>query len=200
MTGKDMVRLLRENGWAVDRISGSHHIMVKPGKRSCSRTWEEGSSQRTCFGNSQTGGNKTIGGVMYYFAKIVKEEGSYLVSFPDMENIITYGDTLEDALNNAHEALNGVLESDFERGYALPQAAARHGRNMHPVEVAPHIEIAYQLRRLRKEHSQKEIARRLGISAQAYQKLENPRKCNPTIKTLEKISGVLNKKLEVSFV
>ncbi len=33
MTGKDMVRLLRENGWAVDRISGSHHIMVKVGKR-----------------------------------------------------------------------------------------------------------------------------------------------------------------------
>ena len=28
-----MVKLLRENGWVVDRISGSHHIMFKAGKR-----------------------------------------------------------------------------------------------------------------------------------------------------------------------
>ena len=30
-------------------------------------------------------------------------------------------------------------------------------------------------------------------------KLENPRKCNPTIKTLEKISAVLGKKLKIAF-
>jgi predicted RNA binding protein YcfA (HicA-like mRNA interferase family) len=29
MTGKEMVKLLREHGWEVDRISGSHHIMIK---------------------------------------------------------------------------------------------------------------------------------------------------------------------------
>jgi antitoxin HicB len=137
---------------------------------------------------------------MYYYAKIVKEGGSYLVSFPDVANVNTYGDTLEEALKNAREALNGVLESDFERGYTLPDAVTRLGRNMHSVEVAPHIEIAYQLRQLRKGHSQKEIAGKLGISAQAYQKLENPRKCNPTVKTLEKIGNALNRKLEVSFV
>ena len=28
-----MVKLLRENGWVADRVSGSHHIMVKAGKR-----------------------------------------------------------------------------------------------------------------------------------------------------------------------
>ncbi len=137
---------------------------------------------------------------MYYYAKIVKEDGAYLVSFPDAPNVNTYGDTLEGALENAREALNGALESDFERGYTLPDAVARQGRNMHPVEIAPHIEIAYQLRRLRRGHSQKEIAGKLGISAQAYQKLENPRKCNPTVKTLEKIGNALNKKLEVRFV
>ena len=29
MTGKEMVKLLKEYGWEVDRISGSHHIMIK---------------------------------------------------------------------------------------------------------------------------------------------------------------------------
>jgi predicted RNA binding protein YcfA (HicA-like mRNA interferase family) len=29
MTGKEMIKLLRKHGWEVDRISGSHHIMIK---------------------------------------------------------------------------------------------------------------------------------------------------------------------------
>jgi len=32
MTGKEMVKLLREHGWEVDRISGSHYILVKGDK------------------------------------------------------------------------------------------------------------------------------------------------------------------------
>lgn len=33
MTGKELVKLLKKNGWMLDRITGSHHIMVKPGQR-----------------------------------------------------------------------------------------------------------------------------------------------------------------------
>ncbi len=29
MSGKDLVKLLRKNGWVVVRIEGSHHIMRK---------------------------------------------------------------------------------------------------------------------------------------------------------------------------
>lgn len=32
LTGKELVKLLMENGWTVDRISGSHYIMVKGDK------------------------------------------------------------------------------------------------------------------------------------------------------------------------
>jgi antitoxin HicB len=136
---------------------------------------------------------------MHYYVKIEKEDAAYIASFPDMPNVNTYGDTLAEALKNAAEALNGALESDFERGYTLPAVRVRHGRNMHPVEVYPHIEIAYTLRHLRDNLSQKEIAAKLGVSPQAYQKLENPRKCNPTIKTLERIGIVLNRRVEVCF-
>jgi predicted RNA binding protein YcfA (HicA-like mRNA interferase family) len=31
MSGKDMVRQLKKLGWTIDRIEGSHHIMVKNG-------------------------------------------------------------------------------------------------------------------------------------------------------------------------
>lgn len=29
MKGKDLVKLLQKNGWTLDRITGSHHIMAK---------------------------------------------------------------------------------------------------------------------------------------------------------------------------
>jgi len=32
MKGKDLVKLLKSEGWELNRINGSHHIMVKNGK------------------------------------------------------------------------------------------------------------------------------------------------------------------------
>lgn len=29
MTGKELLALLKKNGWALDRINGSHHIVIK---------------------------------------------------------------------------------------------------------------------------------------------------------------------------
>jgi predicted RNA binding protein YcfA (HicA-like mRNA interferase family) len=34
MTGKQLKKILEANGWLLDRISGSHHIMVCEGCRS----------------------------------------------------------------------------------------------------------------------------------------------------------------------
>ncbi len=31
LTGKEMLKLAKKNGWRVARIAGSHHIMVKDG-------------------------------------------------------------------------------------------------------------------------------------------------------------------------
>lgn len=31
VTGKDLVKLLEKNGWELDRINGSHNIMVREG-------------------------------------------------------------------------------------------------------------------------------------------------------------------------
>jgi len=33
VSGKELVKILQKNGWIVDRISGSHHIMIREGKR-----------------------------------------------------------------------------------------------------------------------------------------------------------------------
>jgi len=138
--------------------------------------------------------------MLQYPATIKKTAGSYLVSFVDFDAINTWGETLEQALVNAEEALNGCLESDFERGFNLPEPSKRKGRSVHYIPVRPHIAVARMLRKLRAGRSQQEIARRLDISFQVYQRLENPRRSNPTIKTLEKVARVYGKHIALGFM
>jgi antitoxin HicB len=141
------------------------------------------------------------GGVMLkYQAHIVKDDGVYLVRFHDFENVITFGKSLDEALVNAEEALNGCLESDFERNFTVPEPSSSDSPNIYQIPVAPHIAVAIMLRKLRASRSQIAIARELDISYQVYQRLENPRKANPTIKTLEKVAKVFGKRFELSFV
>jgi len=132
---------------------------------------------------------------MVYYCTIEKEGDEYIAQFPDMTNIMTCGFTHKDALALAKEALEGCLECDISRGYPIPPPVFSDG---HPISVSPHIALSLQLRQLRGEQSQTEIARKLGLSYQAYQRLENPRKANPTVKTLEKIANVYGRELKIA--
>jgi antitoxin HicB len=131
---------------------------------------------------------------MMYNCKIEKEGDMLMVQFPDMPNIQTFGYSQEEALAMAKEALDGVLETDISHGNMIPQPSYKEG---YSVAVANHIVVALQLRELRGEQSQTDIAKKLGLSYQAYQRLENPRKSNPTIKTLERIAHVFGRELNV---
>jgi antitoxin HicB len=129
-----------------------------------------------------------------YNCKIEKEDDMLMVQFPDMPNIQTFGYSQEEALAMAKEALDGVLEADISHGNSIPEPAYKGG---YPVIVANHIVVALQLRTLRGDQSQSDIAKKLGLSYQAYQRLENPRKSNPTIKTLERIAHIFGRELNV---
>ncbi len=139
-----------------------------------------------------------------YPAKITysKNDKSYLVEFPDLEGCLSDGSTMEDALKNAKEALTGYLSSLFERGFKIPESSKRKGRNFYMIEPESEVATPIMLRRIRDglKMNQVEAAKKLGISYQAYQRLENPSKCNPTIKTLERVAKVFQKQLLVEFV
>jgi antitoxin HicB len=132
---------------------------------------------------------------MIYYCTIEKEGNEYIAQFPDMTNIVTCGFSHEEALAMAQEALDGCLESDISRGLPIPPSAYKDG---YPITVSPHIALSIRLRELRGEQSQSDIAKKLGLSYQSYQRLENPRKANPTIKTLERIARVYGRELIIS--
>jgi antitoxin HicB len=79
--------------------------------------------------------------MLAYPAHIEKQDDGYLVTFPDLENVMTYGATIEKALLNAEEALNGCIESDFERNFTIPSPSSIEGETTHSVPVAPHIAV-----------------------------------------------------------
>ena len=58
-----------------------------------------------------------------YPAIIHEENGSYWVEFPDLEGCSTYGETLEETLDLASEALGLYLVSLSEDGIPLPEAS-----------------------------------------------------------------------------
>ena len=132
---------------------------------------------------------------MVYNCTIERNDGMFIVRFPDMPNIQTFGYTKEEALAMAKEALECCLESDISRGLPIPPPAYKKG---YPVTVSSHIVLSHRLRELRGGQSQTDIAGKLGLSYQTYQRLENPRKANPTVKTLEKIARVYGRELNIS--
>ncbi len=130
---------------------------------------------------------------MTFFAKVHKDsKGGYWTEFPDLNIPGSEGRTLDEALENSKEALEGVLESLFDHKCEIPSPRERKGKNWHAVEVDETIAIPIILRKLRLAHdlTLKQMAKELGIAYQSYQKLETLGKANPTIKTLRKIADV----------
>ena len=71
---------------------------------------------------------------MTYFCDITKEADLYTVYFPDMTTVRTFGDSMEQALEMAKEALEGNLEVCLDHGIAIPAPQYKEG---HPIEVSP---------------------------------------------------------------
>lgn len=136
-----------------------------------------------------------------YPANIVWSDGDkvFEVSFIDFPGCITFGATLEEAKSMAADALTGVLESMIDRNIDLPIASNAQDRNSILIEPEHSVSFALWLRTRRKASGMTltDIADKLGVKYQVYQKLEDPAKTNPTLKTLAKIEKVFGERIVV---
>jgi predicted RNase H-like HicB family nuclease/DNA-binding XRE family transcriptional regulator len=139
---------------------------------------------------------------MFYAAKIIKDKDmGYVASFPDKENVITSGSTLEQAREAAAEALNGTLETELSLGMSLiePKVLPNAKKNLYAIDVHPELEIAYRLFEARRGKTKQEVAKAAGMTKQAYQRFETPAG-NPTIATLYRLAKACGKHLEIRLV
>ncbi|TAL29580.1 MAG: type II toxin-antitoxin system HicB family antitoxin [Spirochaetes bacterium] len=131
-----------------------------------------------------------------YPAKITfsKPDQCFLVVFPDLPGCLTYGDDLDSAIAHAREALTGYLESIDLRKIDVPQSSKIAGKNVYYIEPEKRVSFALWLKMKRAEQglSQRDMVRLLKIEVQSYQKFENLKKSNPTLKTIARVETVLH--------
>jgi len=134
-----------------------------------------------------------------YPAKIIYDEHDnvFNISFPDLSGCYTYGESLDEAKENAKEALTAYLESIDVRKLKMPKPSKLEGKDIYYIEPEKNVAFAIWLKQKREEkgYTQEEIAKILGIKYQTYQRIENPIKSNPTLKTISKLENVLNEKV-----
>jgi len=121
----------------------------------------------------------------------------YNVEFPDLPGCQTYGETEEDALKYGREALTGYLESIDIRKLRIPDPSILKGKNIKYISPDKNVSFAIWLKKNREVLglTQKDIASRLKIAYQTYQRFEDPVKSNPTLKTIIRLEKVFNQEL-----
>jgi antitoxin HicB len=79
----------------------------------------------------------------------------------------------------------------------LPKPSSIKGKNIFPITPSLPVAFAITLKQERQKHgfSQKEVAKCLGVNWTAYQRIENPRRTNPTLTTVERLQKVFGTKL-----
>jgi len=132
-----------------------------------------------------------------YFANLADaEEGGYIVTFRDLPNVFTEGDTLEEALFNAQEVLDGMLAVMSSNNEEINDPSPGQDGE-YPIPVSPDIAAPILLHLLRKKRSQTmaNVARAMSIPYQQYQRLEH--NCNMTLKSLNKAAVAMGARVEI---
>ena len=71
-------------------------------------------------------------------ALIIKEDDGFVVTFPDLEDTFSQGDTREEVLENAEDVLNLMLCNREEKNIPIPDASS-----IEKIEVPPNAKLAW---------------------------------------------------------
>lgn len=126
-----------------------------------------------------------------------QEPSGYTVQFVDIPGAITEGETIEECISNAVEALSGVIEADLEHRQEIPRPSDNI-KGAYYIAPQAKIQSALLVRWARGDKSLAHVARVLETSWPAAKRLEDPRH-SPTLKQLEKTASALGKTLVLSF-
>lgn len=131
---------------------------------------------------------------MKYHFKVHKEKLGFWAECIEL-NCHTQGDSKEELFLNMQDALDLSLSEpeDSKVIFAEPKRNLK-GRNIVAVQVSPSVAFAMELRqaRLKRKLTQKAMMGLLGIkNLSNYQRLEDPDRANPELKTLFELQGKL---------
>jgi len=130
----------------------------------------------------------------------LQKEGGYVVTFPDIPEAITQGESVKDALSHAADVLESAFDYYIEEGMPIP-APSKLKRGQHLVEIP--ASYAAKILLLNEMAAQKvrpaELARRLKMTRQEVNRLIDLRHTSK-IDALAGALKALGKNLEIRAV
>jgi len=104
-----------------------------------------------------------------------QDDRSFLVTFPDVPEAVTDGETKDEAMHEARDALTAALAGYVHARRDIPQPSPCT-RSHKPVHLSPLIASKLALyESMHRQHvSNTELARRLGITENAVRRLVDP--------------------------
>ena len=135
-----------------------------------------------------------------YPANIKKRrDGTYDVQFIDFKEAFTYGNTLDEAHDNASEVLSGVLESLIAHNQPIPAPSKKKDTTLilPDAKTQAALVICFSLKASKDIKSMAELARAMNTSWAAASRLSDPSHW-PTLKLLDKAVRATGKRLVIS--
>jgi len=129
-----------------------------------------------------------------------REAGGFVVTFPDIPEAITQGDTEQEAMDCARDVLQLALATYLDRGMDIPAPRRLRGKRYRSVSVPALTEAKVSLYAAMREASlsRADLARRLRCRKSDVDRLLDPEHPSP----LDEIEAALNavgKRLILSF-
>jgi len=125
-----------------------------------------------------------------------RKAGGFVVTFPDIPEAITQGDTEEEAMEYAEDALISCLEEYMRRGMDVPAPRKSRRRNLRPVRLPALAEAKVGLySAMRKAGARKaDLARKLRCSKSEVDRLLDLRHSS-RLDLIERALAALGKRL-----
>lgn len=129
-----------------------------------------------------------------------QEDSRFLVTFPDFEEAITEGASLEEALFNAEEVLTLTLEGRIEEGIDIPlqRQEKPNSETSYRIYPSPRVQSALLVRFIRSHKSISELARSLETSWSSISRLEDPNHWS-SLRQLNRVAEIFGSRLVLSF-
>ena len=109
---------------------------------------------------------------MKYFAQRLHEDGGYTVTFRDIPEAITYGETLEEALEMAQDALETAMEFYFEDMRQVPTPSKGQDGEYAielPISMASKVLLLNEM--VAQRVTQADLAKRMNTSRQVVNRM-----------------------------
>lgn len=137
--------------------------------------------------------------MLNYPVDIIDSTQGFTIQFVDVPEAITYGETLEEALENAVDCIDTAVEFYYEEKRAIPMPSSADGR--YTVSPSPLVDLKIVLHNemLAQKVSKAEMARRLKIAPPNFERVIDLRH-KTKLETINSAFAALGKRLQINVV